>query len=645
MRSSKSCSLVALKHHLCFQIRNTRIDLLEEELRLLRENMRDSDSKNKGLEDEVARFRLELSQSQDQLLSMEEVKQHTVQQCNATRESLDSTQSQVADLSDQITRLNYLLEEEKRKKRLAEERYSQQQEEYDSVLRKRQKELETVSWSKMELEKSLSNKDHEIAQLQRQLAEEADRIKELQKEVSKVRSNCSVEINNLKLSYESQIHDSRTDIQRLAAQKEEDATELKMRNDRVKAEMRSLEDELRRFTVLLSESEEQRKRAEEEVLSQRAVITEEGRRRRQLENQLEVETRQREAESSQFREKLEDFRTRLQGKSEEVSYVTHSLEEEIRRRRTVEDGQDVLEKTLAQLQVKLASSSGAANQLEECKEELQRLRLELDRESREKSRVEQNMIRIQGRLKDIHDVRDGLESQVENLRKSKQEEVNKRKKLEADLENTMLAVTEYTGTIASLRQTQEQASRSGKRGEEERQRIQAELERSLRQSSSDATRMTQLSKELKALQQQLLQEQSRVKEANLKNQNLYISIEEKSKTLDECIADNKRLKQATESLTKDRLKLEEELQTARRDKDELKRTKQACDDELASQIHALEMQLQASERTNTDYRNLVSELSSETEKLKTEAEKIQSQATEVHGTLACARLFLVGVLF
>lgn len=575
---------------------------------------------------------------------MEEVKQHTVQQCNATKESLDSTQTQMADLSDQVTRLNYLLDEEKRKKRLAEERYSQQQEEYDSVLRKRQKELETISWSKMELEKSVSNKDHEIAQLRRQLAEEADRIKELQKEVSKVRSHCSIEINNLKLSYESQIHDSRTDIQRLAAQKEEDTTELQMRSDRMKVEMGSLEDELRRLTVLISESEEHRKRAEEEVVSQRAVISEEGCRRRELENHIEVLMSQRDEERSRYREKLEDVMSRLEEKSKELAYITHSLEEETRRRRTMEEGQDVLEKTLAQVQVKLTSASAAANQLDEYKEELQKVRLELDRESREKGRVEQNMGRVQGRMKDLHDVRDGLESQVENLRKSKQEEVARRKKLEVDLEKAMVAISEYTGTIASLRQTQEQAGRSERRGEEERLRVQGELERSLRQNTSDAAQVTQLGKELKALQQQLIQEQTRVKEANLKNQGLYANMEEKSKALNERTADNKRLKQMTESLTKERLKLEEELKTARYDKEELKRTRQASDDEMASQISALELQLQGSERTSADYRNLVSQLSSETEKLKLEAEKIQNQATEVHGTLDCSHLILARVV-
>ncbi|XP_028260652.1 desmoplakin-B isoform X3 [Parambassis ranga] len=171
------------------KIRNTRIDLLEEELRRLRENVQDCNTKNKSLEDVVARYQLELSQSQDQLLSMEEVKQNTALQCSATKESLDTTQSQLADLNDEVARLNYLLSEEKRKTKLAEERYTQQQEEYELVLSKRHKELETVSWSKMEVEKSVANKEHESEQLRRQLDEEAARVKELQKEISKIRAS------------------------------------------------------------------------------------------------------------------------------------------------------------------------------------------------------------------------------------------------------------------------------------------------------------------------------------------------------------------------------------------------------------------------------------------------------------------------
>ncbi|XP_040895948.1 desmoplakin-like isoform X1 [Toxotes jaculatrix] len=610
------------------KIRNTRIDLLEEELRLLREDIQDRNAKNKALEDAVAGYQLELSQSQDQLLSMEEVKRNTALQCSATKESLDTTQSHLSDLSDQVTRLNYLLEEEKRKRRLAEERYTQQQEEYESVLRKRQAELETVSWSKMEVEKTVASKDHEIEQLRRQLAEEAARLKELQKEISKVRSQCNAEISNLKLSYESQIHVSRTDMERLAAQRDEDTAELQLQYDKMEAERRNLEEELRRLRVSISQAEEQKKRAEEDAYSQRAIITEEGRRRRELEGQVEVLMRQRDQESSQYSEDLAEVMNALQEKSQQLAYVTHSLEEETRRRKTTEEGQAVLEQTLAQLQVKLTNSSMAATQLRECEEELQKMRLELERESRERSRVEQNMSRLQGRIKDLQTVRDGLEDQVENLRKVNQEEVARRRQAETELEKTTATMTEHTNTITALRQNQEEASTSGKIGEEVRLRLQEELERSLRQNKTSAEQMTQLSAELQALQQQLLQEQTRVKEANLRNEGLYRTLEEKSKALNENSAELQRLKEMTETQTKERLKLEEDIRAARHDKEELLRSRQRNDDELSSQITALELQLQASERSNVEYRNLVSELSSESEKLKLETERIQKQATE-----------------
>ncbi|XP_071342654.1 desmoplakin-B-like isoform X2 [Trachinotus anak] len=608
---------------------NTRIDVLEEQLRQLKDDIQERNAKNKTLEEAVARYQLELCQSQEQLLTVEAVKRNTAMQCNATKESLDTTQSQMSDLSDQVARLNYLLEEEKRKKRLAEERYTQQQEEYDSVLRKRQKELETLSWSKVEVEKSLATKDHEIELLRRQLNEEAARIKELQKEISKVRSQCSEEINDLKLSYESQIHVSRTDCQRLAAQREEETSELQLQYDRMEAERRNLEEELRRLRVSISQAEEQKQRAEEEAHSQRAVITEEGRRRRELESEVEVLMRQRDQESSKNRKELAEVMNALQEKSEQLAYITHSLEEETRRRKTTEEGQSVLEQTVAQLQVKLSNSSVAANQLRECEEELQKIRSELERESRERSRVEQNMSRLQGRIKDVQTVRDGLESQVENLRKAHQEEVARRRQVETELEKSTMTMTEYTNTITALRQNLEQTSTSGKRGEEERLRLQEDLERSLRQNKTSAENMTQLSAELKALQKQLLQEQTRVKEANLRNESLYRTIEEKSKALNENSAELQRLKEMTETQTKERLRLEEDLRAAKHDKEELLRSKQGSDDELSSQISALQLQLQASERSNVEYRNLVSELSSEREKLKLETERIQKQTTEI----------------
>ncbi|XP_019202220.1 desmoplakin-B isoform X3 [Oreochromis niloticus] len=230
------------------KIRNTRIDLLEEELRLLKDDMRDRNAKNKSLEDALTQYQLELNQSKEQLLSMEEVKQTASLQCSATKENLDNTQSQLAGLRDQVERLNYLLDEEKRKRKLAEERYTQQQEEYEAVLRKRQNELETVSWSKVEVEKTLSNKELEIEQLRRQLADETARSMEVQKEISKIRATMQ--------SLQSQYNEIVT---------ERDTLLLKLQlSEKDKDHISRLEEELSRIKLSLESEYRNKQRLQEE---------------------------------------------------------------------------------------------------------------------------------------------------------------------------------------------------------------------------------------------------------------------------------------------------------------------------------------------------------------------------------------------
>lgn len=547
--------------------------------------------------------------------------------CNATKESLDNTQSKLSELNDQVTRLNYMLEEEKRKRRLAEERYSHQQEEYDSVLRKRQKELETVSWSKMELEKNFANKEHQIELLRRQLDESAEKVKELQKAMSKVRSQCVVEIRKLKSSYESQIQASRADVETLASQREEDTAEFQTQQDRMVAERGSLEEEIRRLGALSGELEEQKRRAEEEVHHQRVAIAEEERRRGELEGEVEALMRQRDEDRRRHRDELDQIMKSLKEKSDQVVYVTHNLEEESRRRRSEEERLALLEKSLAQLQMKLTSSSVAAAQLEECKAELQRMGLDLERESREKIWVKQNLRRTQGRMKDLQAVRGSLESQLEDLKKDNQEEGCRRRQIEGELEKTKLAINDYANTIAKLQQNQDRASASEKRAEGEHLKLKEELERSLEQTRTSEAHVTRLSAEIRELQQ----EQARLKEAHLRNEDLQRTVEEKSKAVMETNCQVQRLQQLSASQTKEKLRLEEDLRAARKNAESFA-SRQS--DEFSSRITSLELQLQASERSNTDYRSLVSELSSEREKLHT-------QVTEVHGSLPPGLLLLL----
>lgn len=603
-----------------FQIRNTKIDLLEEELHLLKENIQDSNAKNKALDDDLGRHKLELSQLRNSLLSMEEVKQSTVLKCNATKESLDSTQSKLSELSDQVMRLTYMLEEEKRKRRLAEERYGHQQEEYDSVLRKRQKELETLSWSKMELEKNFANKEHEIELLRRQLDESAEKIRELQMETSKVRSRCVVEISKLKISYQAQIQASRADVETLASQRDEDAAEFQTLQDKMAAERGDLEEELGRLGALSGELEEHKTRVEEEAHRLSVAIAEEERRRAELEAQVEALMKQRDEDRRRHRDELDQVMKSLKEKSDLVVYVTHNLEEEARRRRSEEERLALLEKSLAQQQVEQTSSSVAAAQLEECKAELQRMSLALERESKEKIWVKQNLRRTQERMKNLQAVRGSLESQVETLRKDNQEEACRRRQMEGELEKTKLAVIDYANAVAKLQQEQERASVSEQRAEGEHLKLKEELERRSEQSKTSEAQVARLSAEMKELQQQQVQEQARLKEAHLRNEDLQRAAEEKSNAVMEAHCEVQRLQQLSASQAEERLRLEEDLRAALRNAESFSRRRA---EELSSRIASLELQLQASERSKVDSCSLASELSCEREQL-------QTQVSEVH---------------
>ncbi|XP_028987343.1 desmoplakin-A-like isoform X2 [Betta splendens] len=230
------------------KIRNTKIEVLEDELRRLKEDLLDRNQKNKSLEDSLARFRLELTQSKDQLISMEEVKRTTAMQASAARENLDSTQSQLQDLNDQLTRIRYQLEEEKRKRRLAEERYSSQQEEYEGAVRRRQKELEELNWTKIDLEKSVKDKERELERMKILLEEEAARRRNAETEISKT---------------SIMVHESQSKYSDLLLEKDSLLSKLKLL-EQDKLRQQRLEEELTRVKLMLDSELRNKQRLQDE---------------------------------------------------------------------------------------------------------------------------------------------------------------------------------------------------------------------------------------------------------------------------------------------------------------------------------------------------------------------------------------------
>ncbi|XP_030630266.1 desmoplakin-A isoform X2 [Chanos chanos] len=231
------------------KMRNTKIELLEDELKRLKEELEERSQKNRTLEDTLARYKLELTQSKEQLISLEEVKRTNALQYSTTKESLDSTQNQLRDLNDQVTRLTYQIEEEKRKRRLAEERYTTQQEEYEIVIRKRQKELDELNWSKIDFEKAIKDKEREIERLKIQLEEEASRRRAAESETSKT---------------STMVHETQTRYGVILKERDELLAKLKLM-DQDKGKQQRCEEELCRIKVTLESELKQKQRLQEEM--------------------------------------------------------------------------------------------------------------------------------------------------------------------------------------------------------------------------------------------------------------------------------------------------------------------------------------------------------------------------------------------
>uniref|UniRef100_A0AAQ5XTN1 Desmoplakin a n=1 Tax=Amphiprion ocellaris TaxID=80972 RepID=A0AAQ5XTN1_AMPOC len=606
------------------KIRNTKIEMLEEELRRLKEDLQDRGQKNKSLEDALARYKLELTQSQDQLISMEEVKRTTAMQANAAKESLDSTHSHLQDLNDQLTRIKYQLDEEKRKRRLAEERYTSQQEEYEATVRRRQKELEELNWSKIDLEKTVKDKERELERLKIQLDEEAARRRNAESDISKVRTQCTQEINQLKQTYETEIHVTKTTILKASQQKEEDAADLRLQVDRLTAEKRDLEEELRRLRLSISHTEEQKSRAEQEANQQRASVAQETRMRSELEVQLRTLTHQRE----DYELKLKEATKNNQEKSRQISTLTFNLEEEEKKRRSLELEISHLKQAQAELKAKNTSYLEAINKLKVSEQEVRITRVELEKQASEKTKAEQSSARLQSRIQELQSSLDGVEAELEKQKKATQEEFTRRKRMEAELERVNHTCREHTTTISTLKSIQIEASSSGRKYEQDLKALQEALDKSMRDHKVTKDELAAVSAELKTLKQKLQQELARIKELNQRNESLYKTIEEKSRQLNEYTTEIEKLKTLTQNLTKERLKLEEELRAVRQDRDDLKLSKDAIDGESAVQISALHVQLQSSTKRTAELQALITDLTQEREKLKLEIDKIQKQSIE-----------------
>ncbi|XP_051953924.1 desmoplakin-like isoform X2 [Xyrauchen texanus] len=229
---------------------NTRIEVLKEDLQELRDTIKDNNVTNASLQEALLKCQQELSDSQQQLLSLEEVKRSQTFKCMVMQESLDSSENRLQELMEQIRHLKNQLEDMERKKKIVEERCIFLQDEYDETMRKKLKEMEQASWAKLELEKTVSDRTREVERLRRELEDEARRVKEAQVEMAKTSS-----VIKISQSQCTELQQERDALIKKMKMMEHDAMRMKNLEEELARIKRSLESELRLKSQLKEEKD------------------------------------------------------------------------------------------------------------------------------------------------------------------------------------------------------------------------------------------------------------------------------------------------------------------------------------------------------------------------------------------------------
>lgn len=766
-------------------MKSTKIELLEEELRLARDANSDNSNKHKFLEQNLQKFQVDCSQLKAKLMSLEELKRQAEMDGNSTKQNLDKCYAQIKDLNDKITRLTYEIEDEKRKRKLLEDRYEQQKSDFDQLQKTRQNEKETLGWQKIESEKIIKEKEYEIERLRVLLQDEGTRKREYENELAKVRNQFNEEMSNIKNKYETEINIKKTTIHQIASQKEEDAKGLRGQIDRLQRENRDLKDEIVRLNNAILETTEQRRRAEENALQQKACGTEVAQHKQQLELELKQVIQLRNEDNARYKQALEDAALTIQDKTKELERVkvqlqeeakgrwelenelakvrnnydeemislknkyeteititkttinqvtaqkeeetgnyraqldnvvreNRSLCEEIRRlkntlsqtteslrqaeesiqqqkvvgseisqkkqhleielKQTIqkyseetirykqsldEGGKTIKEKNkeIEKLRKMLEAETNQRKSMEEenirlqriqfdlekvninatdtisrlkvQEQELGRLKSEYERLSQEKKGKDQENTRLQSTIKELKLQKSKLEEELSRQSRAISEEISKRKKVEEELESMRRSYREQTIKITNLTQQIEEVSIIKKRSEDDLKHQRDVLDSHMRDKQRCMEEIRKYTSEIEALRRQLMQEQDNLKQAHIRNEHLQKLIEDKSKSLNECKIEIERLQSLTENLTKEHLMLEEELRNLRLEYDDLRRGRSEVDEEKNATIIELKSQLQTSSKHTLELQGLINGLQKERENLRQEIEKYQKQALEV----------------
>ncbi|CAI9539423.1 unnamed protein product, partial [Staurois parvus] len=468
------------------KMKNTRIELLEEELRLARDANSDNSQKNKFLDQNLQKYQIECSEYKSRLLLLEDMKRKAEMDGSSSKQNLEKCYSQITELNEKITRLTYEIDDEKRRRKALEDRCELQKNEFDQIQQRRHTELEGVNRHKIETDKTIKEREYEIEKLKLLLQDEGQRKREYETELSKVRKQCSDEISSLRNKYESEINITKTTIQQITVQKEEDAYELRSQLEKLARENRDLTQEITRLNENIVQTNEQRRRAEEDVFQQKASGSELTQRKQQLELELQKLVRVQSEETTGYKRSLEEASRTIQDRNNEIDKLKYQLQEEAARQRQYEN-------ELIKATNKIQESSSKYSEVFQEKESiLMKLKL-----------LEQDKMRLQRLEEELSRAKAALDAETRN----KQRLEDEKQQIRNDLNQWK---SQYT------------------RKEEDVKRIESDWERSEREKASFKSEIERLQAEIRSIEERYkrkLEETHRTSQADFEAQRLTLQRE------------------------------------------------------------------------------------------------------------------------
>ncbi|XP_069073367.1 desmoplakin isoform X2 [Pleurodeles waltl] len=489
------------------KMKNTRIEMLEEELRLARDANSDNSTKNKYLDQNLLKVQQECSEYKSKLLLLEEMKRKAEMDGSMSKTNLDKCYSQIKEFSEKIARLTFEIEEEKRRRKAAEDRIDQQKNEFEQVQQKRQNELESINWQKIESQKTVKEKEYEIEKLRVLLQDEGARKRDYENELAKVRREYEEQLINLKSKYESEINITKTTIQTISIEKNDECSELKLQLDNLASRNRSLTEEIKRLNESIAQTNEQKRRAEEAALQQRASSTDISQRKQQLELEYQKIVQLRSEDTANYKQSLDDAAKTIRDRNKEIEKIKIQLQEEATRYRQCENDlakatskikesksqitEITQERESLLMKIKLLDQDKA--RLQRLEEELSRAKATLESESRLKQRLEDEKQQIRNDLNQWKSQYSRKEEDIRRIESEKEKAEREKMTLKSEIERLQAEIRSIEERCRRKLEETNRASQSEL--EAQRLALQRELE-NLKKRSVGSSIHTQTEEEL-----------------------------------------------------------------------------------------------------------------------------------------------------